>query len=305
MSFVRLCGTDDRAAWLKARRTGLGASEAPALFGIGFRSLLEHYLEKTGDEPEGDEPEEESEVLRWGRLLEPLILNEFSRETGRRVEHGGQLLRSREHPWMLCTLDAEQFCPKRKTPGIVEGKATRWLAGEWLEGEVPRRIWIQVQQQLAVTGRSWGSVCVLLFGSQFLWSDIERDDTFINEALISAGADFWKRVQERRPCPPDGTDSARKALQRLYPEHVPGKVVNLGGELVEFDGELQALEKDAKAIKSRIDHIKQSLCMAIGDAEFGALANGVTYSHKLQHRGAYTAEATSFRVLRRHAPKGR
>lgn len=300
MSFVRLCGTDDRSAWLAARRIGIGASEAPSLFGLGFRSALEVYSEKLGL---GEEREDTPE-LRWGRKLEALILDEFAAETGRRVAHGGQLLQSREWPWMLCTLDAEQVCPKRPDPGLVEAKATRWLAGEWSEGEPPRRVWIQVQQQLAVTGRAWGSVAVLLFGSRFLWCDVERDDAFIRDVLVPAGEEFWKRVQERRPVPPDGSESAKRALRELYPEHTPGKIVNLGGDLIEFDQEREQLRVDVKLAQERIDEIDQALRMAIGDAEAGTLANGVTYTHKLQKRAEYTVKAAEFRVLRRVGGRG-
>lgn len=307
MSFVRICGTDDRRAWLAARRTGLGASEAPALFGKGFRSLLETYQQKLSTEEIPEEEEQDSELTRWGRLLEPIILNEFARETGRRVEHGGQLLRSREWPWMLATLDAEQAIGSGKPPrefeavgpGTMEGKNTRWLAGEWQEGEIPRRIWIQKQQQLAVTGRQWGSVAVLLFGSQFLWADVQRDDKFINEVLVPAGQEFWQRVEQRRPCAPDGTDSARKALQKLYPDAVPGKVLTLPGELLEFDEERQALKESLAKMEARLKHINQSFAMALGDAEYGILSNGAEYSYKKQSRKSYTVAAAEFRVLRR------
>lgn len=302
MSFVRVCGTDDREAWLAARKSGIGGSEVASLFGCGFRSALEVYTDKLGL---GEEPETEPEFMRWGKLLEPVILNEFARETGRRVEHGGQLLRSREWPWMLVTLDAEQVDPKRPSPGIVEAKNTRYLAGDWQNGEIPRRVWLQVQQGLAVTGRAWGSVAVLLWGSEFKWADVERDDTFIREQLVPAGEEFWRRVQERRPVPPDGSDSARAAIRKLYPDEVEGKTVALGGDLIPFDVELQMLKADLTAIEKRKAQIEDSFRMAIGDAEVGSLSNGTSYTYKSQSRAEFTVKATTFRVLRRVGAKGK
>jgi putative phage-type endonuclease len=296
LSFTRICGTDDRKAWLAARRSGVGASEAPSLFGCGFRSALEVYMNKL----EEGEPEDVSTPLtRWGQRLEAVILDAFAEETGRRIEHGGQLLRSREWPWMLATLDAEQVCPKRATPGTVEAKNTRYLAGEWDDGEIPRRIMIQMQQQLAVTGRDWGSVAVLRYGSDFQWRDVERDDAFIREVLVPAGEEFWRRVTERRPCPPDGTESARAAIRRLYPDPVEGKSVDLGGELIPFDAELQMLKADRATMDKRIAQIEDSIKMAIGDAEVGHLLNGTSYTYQSQSRAEYTVKATTYRVLRR------
>lgn len=296
MSFTRILGTEDRKVWLEARRTGIGASDAPSLFGCGFQSALAVYEEKISTEPVEDDSD--SELTRWGKLLEPLILAELQRETGRRIEAGGQLLRSREWPWMLATLDAEQACSKRPSVGTVEAKATRWLGDEWKSGP-PKRPWIQMQQQLAVTGRSWGSCAVLIGGSEFKWADVERDDHFINDILVPAGEEFWKRVQERRPPPPDGSDSARAAIKKLFPEEIPGKILQLGGELIEFDDELQGLKKDKRAVETRIQQIEDSIKMAIGDAEAGVLANGTTFTYLSQSRAEYIVKATTFRVLRR------
>ena len=81
------------------------------------------------------------------------------------------------------------------------------------------------------------------------------------------------------------------------------KLVQLGGDLIEFDYELAGLKKDKAACESRMRQIEDSIKMAIGDAEGGVLANGTTFTYKLQRRDEYTVKATEFRVLRRSERK--
>jgi predicted phage-related endonuclease len=69
----------DRAAWLERRRQTLGASDAAAALGLSpYCSPLQLYLRKIGSLPE----QEETEAMRWGTLLEPLLAREYTRRTG-------------------------------------------------------------------------------------------------------------------------------------------------------------------------------------------------------------------------------
>ena len=99
-----VCRADD-PRWLEHRKSGIGASEAAGLIGASpWISQLELYALKTGAKP----PKDLSgvEVVDWGHRLEPVIITAFRDRTGRFVDHGGLLLRSKRHPWALATLDA-------------------------------------------------------------------------------------------------------------------------------------------------------------------------------------------------------
>ena len=289
----------DREKWLELRRTGIGSSDAPAVLGLSpFGSPLSVYVDKLGFR----EDREATEAMRWGIKLEPLIAEEFRRETQRKVELSGFLLRSKERPWQIATLDATQESIEHDGPGVLEIKATGFRAGDWTNG-IPDHVYAQVQHQLDVTGYGWGSVAVLLFGCRMLWADVARDDAFLDKMRAAEG-ELWRRVETGEPVAPDGTDASREALRLLYPEDT-GEVVALPGDLIGLDAERQALKAELSAGQKRLDAIDNSLRAAIGAASAGELANGVTYTHRLQKRKAYTVKESAFRVLRRSEPRSK
>lgn len=289
----------DRQGWLRLRREGIGSSDAPGILGVSpFQSPLAVYADKLGLK----EDDEQSEAMKWGTLLEPLILSEFGAETERAVKQAGELLRSRDVPWLQCTLDGEEIDVARGgLIGQVEAKATGWRAGDWSEG-IPEHVMVQVQHAFAVTGREWGSVVVLLNGCRLLWADVERDQPFIDEVLMPAEAEFWRRVQAREPVDPDGSKSSAEALKWLYPTSDPGAFVTLPGDFVDLDRERCELKARIADMASRVEVIDQLLKAEIGSSETGYLANGVIYTHKRHERKGYTVAPTSYRQLRRKAP---
>lgn len=288
-----VCDSADRAAWLEARRSGIGSSDAAAVLGVSpWGSPLSVYADKLGL----SEDREATEAMRWGNILEPLIAQEFAKETGRQVQMAGKLIRSTDRPWQLATLDAEQQAIGRDGVGALEIKATGFRAGDWTDG-VPAHVYAQFQHQLSVSGYRWGSVAVLMFGCRLLWADVERDDDFIAR-MVEAESDFWRRFEAGEPPPPDGTDASAAALRLLYP-HDDGSTVELPGELIGLDAEREALKAEMKTAEARLAEIDAQIKGAIGSATVGVLLNGVRFTHKLQKRGAYTVQPTEFRVLRR------
>ena len=78
-----------REEWLEWRRRGIGGSDAAAVAGLNrWRSPMQVWLEKTGQiEGSGD-----NEAMYWGRILEDIIADEFSRRTGKRVRRRNAIL---------------------------------------------------------------------------------------------------------------------------------------------------------------------------------------------------------------------
>jgi len=285
----------DRFAWLEARRTGIGSSDSPGVLGIAsvsrWTSPIKVYTDKITDVEDFD-----SEPMKWGRILEPHIIEEFGRDMCRDVTTYQKLTRSREWPWMLATCDAKQLAGEKPGTGILEVKATGWRAGDWSEG-IPEHVRVQAQHQLAVQGWEWGSVAVLIRGMQLLYADIERDEKLIAH-IVEATKELWDRIEHGEPPNPDGSESARAALQALYPEDT-GETIALPGELIELDKEREGITDKLKRLKDRKEFIDQQIKAALGDATEGRLANGTTYTHRLQQRKGYAVKAAEFRVLRR------
>jgi putative phage-type endonuclease len=291
---------DSRDAWLDARRTGIGASDAAAVLGVSpWRGPLQVYCEKL----QIAEPDPvEVEAMEWGLALETPIAARYQRETGRTVIDPGlfTIHRSPEHPFMLATVDRFIETPDRGR-GVLEIKTTGGYRGEW-DTDAPLPYQIQILHQMAVTGVQWGSLAVLVGGQKFLWLDVERNDEFI-AALVEREREFWDRVERRDPPSPDASESCRELLKRLYPREAPGQVIALPPEAVKWDVQrreaMLLLQRD-EADKREAENL---LIAALGEAEVGLLPDGTRYSYKSQTRKGYTVEPATFRVLRRSEPK--
>lgn len=154
---LKLVKTRDlsRDDWLSVRRTGIGGSDAAAAVGLSpYVSRLALWIDKTG-RSEGmpsPAPDDTTSPTYWGTLLEPIVAAVYTRVTGNRVRKINAVLRHPTIPWMLANIDREIV--GASDVQILECKT----AGEhgarlWRDG-VPEYIELQVQHQLAVTGKA-------------------------------------------------------------------------------------------------------------------------------------------------------
>ena len=273
---LRLVETKDmpREDWLTVRRSGIGGSDAAAAVGLSpYKSPLELWLEKTGRDANlpKPNPDDTTEPVYWGTLLEPIVAASYTKQTGNRVRRINAVLRHPTIPWMLANLDREVV--RVRDVQILECKT----AGEfgtrlWRDG-VPEYVTLQVQHQLAVSGKQAADVAVLLCGQKLDVHRIERDDALIAR-LIELEAAFWKYVETDTPPPADGSDSADRALRCLYP--------GTGGA-VDFtdDRTLSATFADLVAVRAEIEsrqaveaRLKQTIAQAMREADRAQFETG-------------------------------
>lgn len=287
-----------RREWLEARKSGIGGSDAPAILGVDLydRSALEVYAEKVGL----IESKEDNDILWWGRKLQPIVAQAYRRETGRKLKYFGNHFftsQTRSNLPVFASLDAMIVEPA----GILEIKTSEVISGKQLEEEIPIGWQVQIQHCLGVLGLDMASITVPLPHRRLFWVDVPADKEFI-ELLFDKEEAFWKRVQERKPPDPDASESARWALQKLYPKDSGQKIV-LPETAIELDQkriEAMAGIEQMQAIK---DQAESELKAMIGEASVGVLANGIEYSWRHQQKKAYEVKAAEFRVLRRHEKK--
>ena len=181
----------DRTAWLLARQTGIGGSDAAAVLGVHpARTALDVYHEKIADPPI-DKPA--TPPMRRGAALEDIVADLYHDQTGRTLRRVKQK-RSRRHSWMIANID-RRITPNAqdRTQGVLEIKCPglERFAQFKMHG-IPYEYLVQMQHYLAVTDWLWGSFAIF---SAERWElvtfDVERDRDFIAELCIREEA-FWR-----------------------------------------------------------------------------------------------------------------
>ncbi|WP_426345026.1 YqaJ viral recombinase family protein [Alcaligenes sp. HNGD-HTN06] len=274
---LRLIKTNtlSRDEWLEVRKHGIGSSDAAAAVGLNpYKSQLQLWMEKTGrdaDLPQPD-PDDTTSPVYWGTLLEPIVAASYTKQTGRRVRKVNAVLQHPERPWMLANIDREVI--GAGDVQILECKtAGEFGARLWKDG-VPEYVQMQVQHQLAVTGKHAADVAVLICGQQLQVHRIQRDDDLIAK-LMMLQERFWHYVTSDTPPPVDGSDSAATALQCLYPRD--------NGDRLDFsqDSQMSALFTDLQDARFQLDkykkleeQYKQKILQAMGNASHATFETG-------------------------------
>lgn len=274
-SALRLVDTRalDRDQWLEVRKGGIGSSDAAAAVGLcPYKSQLELWMEKTGrTDPAAHRPGMDDPRF-WGSLLEPYVAVAYQQKTDRKVRRVNAVLQHPTLPFMLANIDREVVGDPDVQ--ILECKTAGEFGSRlWKEG-VPEYVQLQVQHQLAVTGKAAADVAVLLCGQKLEVHRVERDDEVVAR-LVVLESRFWNYVESDTPPPADGSESAAKALRHLY----RGDDATL-----DFTGDVQLGRKfdafaeltDEIAAKTQAaERLKQELQQAMGDACRAAFPNGV------------------------------
>ncbi|MHA3116435.1 YqaJ-like viral recombinase [Acinetobacter sp. ANC 4635] len=266
-----------QAEWLEVRRQGIGSSDCAAACGLNpYLSMLELWMIKTGRIQQNiDEEHQGHAPLYWGKQLEPLVAEYYSLHTQHKVRRVNAVL---QHPdsdkhFMLANLDyAVVGTPEVQ---ILECKT----AGEhgaklWREG-VPLYVLCQVQHQLAVTGKQAAHVCVLLCGHETKIFKVTRNEAVIRH-IIQAERQFWDCVEQDIPPSVDASASAAKALQLLYPEHVPLMTADLS-EDSEANQQFEQLIQQRNLVEQhqeQFDLLKHQLQAKMQQAERAVFQGG-------------------------------
>ncbi|WP_334032905.1 lambda-exonuclease family protein [Burkholderia gladioli] len=273
---LRLVETKDmsRVDWLEVRKSGIGGSDAAAAVGLSpYQSMLELWLVKTGRDTNllKPDPNDTTEPVYWGTLLEPIVAASYTKQTGNRVRRVNAVLQHSSIPWMLANVDREVV--SNRDVQLLECKtAGEFGARLWRDG-VPEYVQIQVQHQLCVTGKQAADVAVLLCGQRLDVHRIERNDALIAR-LIELEAAFWHYVETDTPPPADGSESADRALRCLYPG---------AGGAVDFtdDRRLSSVFADLVAVRAEIEtrqtlesQLKQTIAQSMGEADRAQFETG-------------------------------
>ena len=298
-------GTRER--WLAARNQGVGASESAALFGVSpWETPLSLWAKKTGKvQDEGPS----GEWIEWGNLLEAPIAVRYEQKTGRKIWQGGPYAVAQHPtvPFMRATPDRWVIeAPDRGAPGLLQVKNTNaFKCHDWDEGP-PDYIQIQVQHEMAVTGRTWDSVAVLIGGAEFRYFDVERNEDFIGE-LVEQCRWFWGYVERGEQPPFEPNEKTLETVKKLHPFD-NGEEITLPAEAVTWFEKLEEAKARVKCGEAEKAEAETRLKAAIGPATFGRLPDGRRLSLKTSSNPGHQSVVApyTYRTLRlEKAPKGK
>ena len=297
-------------AWLAGRKNGIGASDAAGAFFEGYKqqSPCSIAMDKMGIAETGPE---ECEALEIGSAMQSGVLELARKRIGLELVSPGEftIYRHPHFPWMCASLDSA--CLEHNDgPAPVEAKYIGNLraAKDWSDDSEPvLKFDVQCQHQMAVMGWSHAYL-VGLIGSKLVVKHIERNDRFIDQALIPQLAKLWKLIEEGRaaiaagetPRLPeiDGSAATARALALLYPDDNGEEIFLTDPALVQSATDLAGAKEKIKELEALETAAKNQLMAAIGNASFAVLADGRKFSHKQQTRKEYVCKASTFRVLR-------
>lgn len=317
--------------WMRRRLAGITGTDIAAILGYHpYKNALDVWAEKTGRIKPKDLSDRED--VHWGNVLEPVVLGEMARRTGREIispdkaegiqadylalDHEGELkfMFSRpDRPRLLCTPDAittawkplpwsEGAMKERTGLGLVEAKTTNAYGLKAWEDGAPLYHQIQAGYNAAVMGLSWNTVTGLVGGQTLLTYDYglseERGAWLLNRAQA-----FWDAHVETDLEPRITRASEIETWRALHPDDNGITVTLDPASWQARDRFLQNLKAQAKTIKKEIADIEAEIKGILGDCTYAEIPGAATYSLKTQERGEHVVKASKFRVLRRRSSK--
>lgn len=231
---------------LDLRRSGLGGTDASAVLGLNpWRTPLQVWSEKRGEAP----PVEQTPAMRWGLVLEPVIAEEYTLETGRRLWTPEQVYHHPEHDFLVGTPDRLVIGDRR---GLEVKTANGFMASEWGPAgtdQVPAHYLIQCLHYMAVTGYRVWDLAVLIGGSDFRVYTIHWDEA-AGQQLVTRLAAWWARHMVEGVEPPAMRGDV-EWLNRRYPrETLDLAPASIEHHLLAAEFKLASLDfKDAEARK--------------------------------------------------------
>ena len=279
--------------WLKARKEGIGGSDAASVLGLNpYKSSMRVYMDKISTNHVGnklkdiyedesirdiykhesikDKLEIDKEVnykMELGNKLKNFIANEFVLKTGKKVRSINGILKNDKYPFALANIDRAVIGEK----AFLECKITNSYSKKLWQKEVPIYYKIQCYHYMAITGATHCYIAALIGNEDLVIHRIDRNEELINE-IMDLEKMFWDKciLGEELPSP-DGSEDYSKVLQVLYKD-------SIDEELILFEkGDLLKRYDDVREFVKNLDMerkaIEQYLQMQMKDYEVAYLGD--------------------------------
>lgn len=246
-----------RKDWLMLRKNGIGGSDAGAVCGLNpYMSPLEVYVSKTCEDMHEEVPD--NEAMREGRDFEDYVAKRFMEASGLKVRRSNMMYASKEHPFMIADIDRLVTGREGGIMGLECKTASPYSAEKWKDGKIPAHYIIQCYHYMAVLGAKLWYIAVMVYGREFKYMKIERDEEIIQQ-LIRIEENFWKNNVMKRIMPePDGSEAAEAFINRHFAESRKELSIPLTGfdeklhRREEITGLINQLDTEKKKIEQEI-----------------------------------------------------
>lgn len=272
--------------WLAARQHGLGGSEVAAVVGLSpWESRWSLWHRKSGLLG----PVEETDEMRWGTILEPVIAAHFAAQHPELAVRPVGTWCHVDRPWQIANPDRLCFARQPGDDGprrmVWEGKTAHDSDGWGTPGtdEIPVHYRCQVQWYMDVLGVEVAYLSVLIAGSDYREYVIDYDP-YDAAFLREAGRAFVDSVAAGERPDLDEHGATYRAVRELHPA-INGEDVELPVAIgVEWLRTLRYAELSAEALQLA----KSELLDAMGDARRGLLG-GEPIARRQPARGGTVA----------------
>lgn len=270
----------ERAAWLRQRRLGVGASDVAGILGLSkWASPYSVWLSKITDVPD-----EQNDDTEFGRRAERMVLDWFEDKTGLYALNRGQMVHHPEHPKFFATVDAlafehlfrtidvhHDFLDPSDAIALVEAKTTTDSAAEW-EREIPIYYRVQVTWAMWCAGLDHAFIPTLhRFSGQFRLYEIALDPTDV-EFIVPRVTAFWQdHVLTGDPPPVDAHPATTEALKQRWP--TPEGSLDADERARELVARYRTAQATTKLAEETEQRIGNELRALLGDSE--ALVDGI------------------------------
>lgn len=262
-----------REDWLTLRKKGIGGSDAAAVCGLNrWRGPLDVFLDKTSESIDSTD----NEAMYWGRIMEPVLREEFSRRTNLKVEAVPYMFQFKEHPFMLANIDGIVH-ENDGTVSLIEIKTANGFATKDWEDGLPQEYYIQIQHYMAVCDLAKAYVAVLIGGNNFRYEAISRDDETIR-TIIALESNFWNNHVLTKTAPPVDSTS-EKAISSMYPASNGTSIIlpSEADRMIANIEECRTIEEEIKKAKAEAENGLKAL---LQDAECGKTPSGYSVRWK-------------------------
>lgn len=303
---VKKIAITSRDQWLDVRMRHITASDIGSICGVGRRSPLAVWAEKTGR----IDPIEDNKVMRKGRWFEPAIFEAIGEERPDWAVRRAKVFLSAGEHRLGATPDGVASVPGVDGVVIIQGKVVArpifretWLSDpsdDFSPIAVPVDYQLQTLTEAMLAGAAMAYVAALVhdtFTADLYLLPVHRHPG-AEQRILDVTGKFWADMDAGRE-PDVMPEKDLETVKLLYPNE-DGEELDLTGdnELPSLIDERADLTLTAKTAEDARKAIETVIRARLRESSAARIADGRLITLKVTKRSGYEVQPTSFRTLR-------